>query len=357
MVSQPLLDSTKTQAFADKVISDLVTTLVIAMCNLGDRLGLFHNLAQHGPATSGELAVRTSLNERYVREWLSALASADYLHYDPVTKRFSLPPEHIPALADERSADFQGGRFQYLPALFKLQDSVAEAFREGGGVPSDAYPQEFWDGIERTVPAWAEHKLVQHWIAIMPDVQAKLVQGALVADVGCGQGGALVKLAQVFPRSHFVGYDIFEPSVSKAIAAAQAAGVSDRLRFEALDVTQGLPESFDFIMTHEVIHDAADPLRMLQAIREGLKPDGTYLMKEYNASDKLEENRGLIGPFMYSISVLFCMTTSLAEGGAGLGTAGLPEPIVRALCTQAGFSQVHRLPIVDAFSAFYAMKR
>lgn len=345
------------QAFTDRVLADIVSTMVIAMCNLGDRLGLFRELAHNGPATSAELAVRMALQERYLREWLSAMASAGYLEYDPVSIQFRLPPDHLPALADESSAAFQGGRFQYLLALFKVQDAVAEAFRQGGGVPAEAYSGEFWDGIERTVPGWAEHRLIQEWIAAMPEVKQRLEQGTMAADVGCGQGGALLKLAQAFPHSRFVGYDVSEPSTIVARSRAQQLGISDRVKFNVLDVADGLPEQFDFIMSHEVIHDTADPLRVLQAIRNALRPEGTYLMKEYAASEKLEENSGSFGAFMYSISVLFCLTTSLAANGAGLGSAGLPESKVRELCGRAGFATVRRLPVVDAFSAFYAITR
>jgi SAM-dependent methyltransferase len=357
MVTKGADDSAATQAFADRVVNDLVSAMLISMCNLGDRLGLFDNLAKFGPATSAELAARSSLNERYLREWLSALSSAGYLVYDPSSARFAIPPEHIPVLADELAPQFQGGRFQYMLALFQIQDEITRAFRQGGGVSPQAYPQDFWDGSERTAPMWVEHRLIQHWIAAMPDVQAKLEQGIAVADIGCGQGGALIKLAQVYPNSTFTGYDIFEPSVAKAAARAETAGLSDRVRFEARDVVHGLPELYDFIMTHEVVHDAAVPLGMLQAIRNGLRAGGVYLMKEYNASDRLEQNGGLLGSFMYSISVLFCMTTSLSSGGLGLGAAGLPEIKVRELCAQAGFSSVQRLAVDEAFSALYAIRR
>ena len=345
------------QAFTDRVVADIVSTMVIAMCNLGDRLGLFQALADNGPATSAELAARTALQERYVREWLSALASAHYLDYDPISTQFRLPPEHMHTLVDERSAMFQGGRFQYLLALFKVQDAVAQAFRQGGGVSADAYSGDFWDGIERTVPGWAEHRLIQEWIAAMSEVKLRLETGAMAADVGCGQGGALLKLAQAFPKSAFVGYDVYEPSIILARNRAQDLGISDRVKFDVLDVANGLPEQFDFIMSHEVIHDTVDPLRVLQAIRNALRPDGTYLMKEYAASEKLEENGGSFGAFMYSISVLFCLTTSLAANGAGLGSAGLPESKVHEICVRAGFTSVRRLPVVDAFSAFYAITR
>jgi SAM-dependent methyltransferase len=164
-------------------------------------------------------------------------------------------------------------------------------------------------------------------------------------------------LAAVYPASRFVGYDLFAPAVATAAERARAAGLADRVRFEPLDAAAGLDGRFDLIMTHEVIHDTADPLRVLRAIRDALQPDGTYLMKESAASDRLEDNQGLAGAFRYSVSLLYCLPTALAGGGGvGLGAMGMPESVVRALCMQAGFSAVRRLPIEDPFNALYAVQ-
>jgi 2-polyprenyl-3-methyl-5-hydroxy-6-metoxy-1,4-benzoquinol methylase len=190
----------------------------------------------------------------------------------------------------------------------------------------------------------------------MPDVWAKLERGADVCDVGCGRGRALIKLAQAFPNSRFTGYDSFEPTIERANANAEAAGVAGRVRFEARDVSRGLPQRFDIITTWDVVHDAIDPLGLLQAIRKALKPDGIYICLEVNASHRLEENAGPIGAMSYGFSVLYCMTTSLAHHGEGLGTAGANEHKLRELCPRAGFSTVHRLPIEDPFSILYEIR-
>ena len=187
----------------------------------------------------------------------------------------------------------------------------------------------------------------------MPDVLAKLERGAQVADVGCGHGKALIKLAQTYPQSRYVGYDAFAPAVAKATANARAAGVADRARFEHLDVSEGLPEQYDVITTFDVVHDAANPRGLLRAIHEGLRPDGRFVCMEFNGSDKLEGNVGLVGTLFYGISVLYCMTTSLAVNGEGLGTLGLPETTLRELCAEAGFSNVRRVPLEDPFNILY----
>lgn len=197
---------------------------------------------------------------------------------------------------------------------------------------------------------------MQEWIPAVPKVQAKLERGALAADVGCGRGRALIRLAQAFPKSRFVGYDAFEPTIGRARANAEAAGVADRVRFERRDVVEGLPEQYDLIVTFDVVHDAVDPGGLLRAIRRGLRPDGTYLLLEINCSDKLEENLGQLGTLFHGYSILYCLTSSLAEGGEGLGTLGLPESKVRELAAEAGFRAVRRLPLENPFNVLYEVE-
>jgi SAM-dependent methyltransferase len=350
------LDQEKVQAFAERAFADLGATFTAALCVIGDRLGLFKDLAARGPATSEELAARTGIVERYAREWLSGMASAGYLTYDPAGRHFALPPEHAPVLAEEVGPLFMGAEYQQLQGVFGIFDLLLRAFREGGGVPQSAYHESFWDGLDRSSAIYCANFLVQQWIPAMPEVQAGLERGIAVADVGCGRGRALITLAQAYPNSHFVGYDIFEPTIAAATANAAAAGVGDRVHFAYLDAAHGLPEQYDFITTFDVIHDSADPLGLLRAIRAGLAPDGTYMCLEFNAREMLEEIHSPVGPYLYGASVFYCMTTSLAQGGVGLGTAGMPESRVREYCQAAGFGSVRRLPIEDPFRAIFAVK-
>jgi 2-polyprenyl-3-methyl-5-hydroxy-6-metoxy-1,4-benzoquinol methylase len=197
-------------------------------------------------------------------------------------------------------------------------DRVMAAFKNGGGVPPSSFAGDTWQGIERFTNGWFNHLLVQQWLPLMPDVQAKLERGAEVADVGCGYGRALIKLAQTFPGSHYVGFDVLRQVAERAQANAEAAGVSDRVHFEQRDAAQELPGRFDVITTFDVVHDAADPFGLLHAIRQALKPDGIYVCLDINCSEKLEENFGPKGAFFHGCSVLLCMTMSLAEQGAGL---------------------------------------
>ena len=283
------------------------------------------------------------------------MAAAGYVTYGPVAGRFTLPPEHAPALAEEGGPFFVGGPHQLMLAEIGQLGALAEAFRSGGGVPPAAYDAGLWEGQERFGLGWVEHLLTQVWLPALPVVKASLERGAAVADIGCGRWRALIKLAQAYPNSYFVGYDLFEPVIAQAAANARAAGVADRVRFQHLDATRGVPAQYDLITTFDVIHDAGDPLAMARTIRQALKPDGTYLCVEINCSDKLEENAGPLGALFHGISLLYCLPTSLAAGGPGLGTLGLPHPKLEELCRAAGFSEVQRLPLENPFNSVYAI--
>jgi 2-polyprenyl-3-methyl-5-hydroxy-6-metoxy-1,4-benzoquinol methylase len=267
-----------------------------------------------------------------------------------------LPPEHAQALAHEGGPTFVGGPYEMLPGMARTFDGLIDAFRRGGGVPQEAYDTTIWEGMQRFTDTWFENQLLQEWIRAVPDVEAKLREGALVADVGCGSGRAVLKLAQAFPKSRFVGYDAFEGQLSRAIANAERAGVGDQVRFELLDVAQGLPEQYDVITTFDVIHDAVDPRGLLRAIRQATKDGGSYVMLEINCADRHEDNIGPLAAMFYGFSVFYCMTTSLAHGGEGLGTCGMPEAKVRELCAEAGFGSVTRLPVENPFNVIYEAK-
>ena len=356
MTTPPRMDVAKLEAFTQKILADLSGASASVLGIIGDRLGLFKELASNGPATSEELAGRAGIDERYAREWLGGMASAGYLEYDPTGRRFTLPPEHAPALAHEGGPRFVGGRYQLLQGHLHPLNQIIQAFRQGGGVPQSAYDDNLWDGLERHGNVRYENLLLQQWIPAMPGVQAKLERGVLAADVGCGRGKALIVLAQAFPNSRYVGFDSFGPIVAHATANAEAAGVGDRVTFRQQDVAQGLAEQYDIITTFDVLHDAVDPRGLARTIRGALKPDGTYVLMEINSSDKLEENAGPHGTMFHVSSIMYCMTTSLAGGGEGLGTLGLPESKLRELCAEAGFGTVRRLPLENPLNIVYEVK-
>ena len=346
-------DPAKQEAFVHKVLGDSSATMTTLLACIGDRLGLFKDLAANGAATSADVARRTGTNERYIREWLGGMATAGYVEYDPVTRRFTLPAEHAAALAEEGGPFFFGGIYEMLPSLVAVIDQVTQAFRKGGGVRQADYPPAMWDGLERFTAGWFNNLLLQQWIPAMPSVKSKLETGARVADVGCGRGKALIKLAQAFPKCQYFGFDVYLSAIEQAIARAKAAGVQDLIKFQSVDVSKGLPAQFDVITTFDVIHDAVDPLGILRVIRRALAPDGVYVCLDINCSDKLEENTGPLGAFFHGVSVMYCMTTSLAWGGAGLGTLGFHESKVQEMCREAGFGNVRRVPLENPFNNLY----
>jgi SAM-dependent methyltransferase len=355
-VERPALDQARVEAFFGKVLGDLTGMVAIWLGGIGDRYGLLPDLAARGPATATEFAARAGIDAHYAREWLAAMASAGYLEYDPGTGRFALPPEHAMVVAQEGSPFFIGGFFQQFRGLTRVADRIADAFADGAGVPIAAYDDDWFGGMERNTSAWFDNFLVQQWIPAIPEVQAKLERGALVADVGCGRGRALIRLAEAFPRSRFVGYDLVPLSIARAEAAAAEAGVADWVRFEQRDIARGLPETYDVVTAFDVVHDAAHPVAFLRAIHESLKPDGIFVCLDFNSSERVEENAGPVGTFLYGSSIVYCMTTALAEGGEGLGAAGLPESKLRELSAEAGFGGVRRVPIENPFNALYEVR-
>jgi 2-polyprenyl-3-methyl-5-hydroxy-6-metoxy-1,4-benzoquinol methylase len=352
-----VVDPAAVEGFMDRVVGDYAGANAFFMGGIGDRLGLFKDLAEGGPATSAGLAERTGLYERYVREWLGGMAAAGYLTYEPATERYTLPSEHAPVLAEEAGPWFLGSAFfDYSTNFGETFHALLAAFRNGGGVPQDLHGAEVAESIDRFTAPWFENSLVPLWLPEMPDVLSRLEGGAAVCDVGCGRGRALVKLAEGFPASTFVGYDIYEPAVAGAIQRAEEAGVADRVRFEVRDVAQGAPGQFDVITTFDVLHDSADPEGLLDAIRAALKPGGVYLCLEINCADRPEDNIGPLGTVLYGLSLAYCLSVSLADGGAGLGTLGLPEAKFRQLALGRGYSEVARVPVEDPFCSLYLLR-
>ena len=344
------------EAFAGRAIGDIAGTMTALFCALGDKLGLFAALDSGGPATAAELAERSGVDERYGLEWLRGLTAAGYLEYDGASGRFSIPAAHAEVLAREGGAMFFGGGYQELIGMMSQLGRIEQSFREGGGVPQAAYPDDTYVGMARFTRAWYDHHLIGGWLPMMPELQARLEQGVSWADVGCGTGRAVVALAKAYPASTFVGYDAFPAQVERARRDAEEAGVSDRVRFDVADGAEGLPRTFDVISTFDVVHDAVDPAGLVTGIRRSLNDGGSYLMLEINCQDDPADNVGPMATVMYGFSVLYCMTTSLAHGGAGLGTCGCPPGVVNELGEAAGFAATREVPIEDPFNRLYELR-
>lgn len=340
--AQPPIDEARVEAFAGQVVGDLAATMTTTFCALGDRLGLFRALAA-GPATSEEIAERAGAQPRYVEEWARGLTTAGYLEHDAATGRFSLPAEHAAVLADEGGPAFAAGAHQFAWGMLAVFEELAGAFLRGGGVSLDRYGADFWEGMERLTSVTFEHTLVQSWLPAVEGLEQRLEQGARVADIGCGAGTAAIRIGQAFPRTTVVGVDVHEPNVERAREAARKAGVDDRVTFERADGVEGLSGTYDLVTIFNVVHDTVDPVQFMRMARSVLADDGVCLVQELNCHESLDDEQGPVGSLLYGISLMHCLTQSIADGGAALGTCGLPEPRLREVCRQAGFGSLERL--------------
>ena len=335
---EPTLDRQRVQEFARKLFGFYTSGLLTLMVQIGFKTGLFEAAAK-GPATSAELAARAGLDERYVREWLAAMATGGVVEYDRTSRRFTLPPEHATCLTGTSSRNLAPAS-QTLTMLAKRLPQVIDCFRAGGGVPYAAYRPDFTEAQDASWRLLYDGLLVKGFLPVAQGLPERLAAGPRVADVGCGTGHAVNVMARAYPRSTFVGYDWSEEAVARGREEARGLGLANA-RFEALDVTRLPAEpAFDLVTTFDAIHDQRDPAAVLRRIAAALAPDGIYLMVEPKASSRLEDNIGSpFTPYMYGMSVLHCMTVSLAEGGAGLGTAW-GEQAARRLLAEAGFGTV-----------------
>ena len=318
-------------------------------------VGHLQSLVASGSVTSAELAEKTGLSERYLREWLGAMTAAQYVAYDPATKRYSMSAENAMILAKEESPFFMGGFIQRIIPNLSVTQKVAESFKTGKGVAQSEYPPETFESMERSSAGMYRNQLLKHWLPAMPHVMKVLEEGGSALDVGCGSGRCAIAMAKAFPKAKIFGFDAHPGSLERARSNARAEGLGDRIKFELVDGTKLPKGEFDFISTFDVVHDSVDPVGLMRSIRAALKPSGTYLMVEVNVSPRLEDNINPMGRMMYSMSTLYCMSVSLGGGGAGIG-ACMGEDKARELVRQAGFEHFRRLPIDDLFSALYEIQ-
>lgn len=351
----PELDRKRVQEFARKVFGLYTGGVLTLMIELGYRSGLFEAAAA-GSATSEELATRAGLDERYVREWLGAMATGGVFDYDPATRRFTLPAEHAQCLTGPSSRNLAPGS-QTLRMLATRLPAVSECFRRGGGVPYSAFQPDFTEAMDASWRRIYDGLLIKSFLPLVKGVPERLQAGIRVADVGCGTGHAVNLMAREYEHSTFVGFDLGEAAIARARAEAQAMGLSNA-RFERLDATTLPPEpKFDVITSFDAIHDQRDPATALRRIAGALAADGLYMMLEPRASSHLADNLSHpFAPYMYGVSVLHCMTVSLAEGGAGLGTAW-GEQRARSMLAEAGFTSVEALEAPGPQNTIYVCRR
>jgi SAM-dependent methyltransferase len=337
--------------------ADFAGALVMSLAYAGDRLGLFRVLADGKPRTSSQLAADASLNERYVREWASALVASGYLSYDPQTGAFRMTAEQAAVLTESESPFYFAGSYLYAQACVRQLPALMDAFREGGGVSFAEFGPEISEAIEKLFANGYRDAVASQWVPAVPGLAERLSRGGQVAEVGCGGGRALLALAAAFPGSTFAGYDLDDTSLERARASARELKLHDRVRFERRRA-EDLPASvgFDLIMAFNCIHDMTQPVDALRGVRNALADDGCFLWSEARASDRLEEN---VGPFrrnLYAASCMHCMTVALTDGGVGLGTV-VGESTVRRLASAAGFSACEPLSVEHPYHRLYLLRK
>ncbi len=336
------LDPEQLMAFVFRAVGEVGATLSTALVVMGDKLGLYRALAGAGPLTPGELAERTGVSERYVREWLNAQAAGDFVEYDPDTARYTLPPEQAVALTDESSPAYLPGFFQI--ALGSVLDSprITEAAKTGAGIGWHDHVSDVHEGCERFFRPGYNANLVSSWLPALEGVVEKLERGASVADVGCGHGASTVLMAQAFPNSSFVGSDYHDGSIAIARQRADEAGVSDRARFEVAPAASYTGRDFDLVTMFDCLHDMGDPIGAARHVLASLDADGTWLIVEPAAGDRVEDNLNPVSRAYYAFSTLLCTPSSLAQDvGLALG-AQAGEARIRNVVTSAGFGKFRR---------------
>lgn len=336
------VDESKLNQFIGKAVGELGAAMNAALVLIGDRLGLYKAMAGAGPMTPAEVAAKTGTAERYVREWLSAQAAGGFVTYDAATRKFTLPDEQAFALAIDSSPAFLPGAFQIVASLMIDEPKIREAFKTGAGVGWHEHDCNLFEGTERFFrPGYSAH-LVSEWIPSLEGVKTKLESGARVADVGCGHGSSTVLMAQAFPKSKFFGFDYHGPSIERARAAAEAAGVGDRATFSTASSKTFPGNDYDLVAFFDCLHDMGDPVGAASHVRQSLRPDGTWMIVEPFAGDHLEHNLTPVGRVYYSASTLICTPASLSqEVGLGLG-AQAGEARLRDVVKKGGFERFRR---------------
>ncbi len=356
--SEKTIDLERAKKTAEHVFNVLGGALVSAMIYLGDRLGLYQALDGAGAVTSEELAKKTGLHERWIREWLYGQAAANLIDYKS-EGRFELSPENALVLANENSPFFLGGGFCALPQQMAVLNLLPESFKSGKGLTYDQLGPEVNRGVERLLAPWFRTQLVPSALPRLDGVVGKLQAGAKVADVGCGSGVALIEMAKAFPLSAFHGYDIAKIPLARASENAKQSGAKNITFHDASVDPLPADASHDFITTFDCLHDMTRPDRVMQAIRRAIKSDGTWLIADVHGQPTFEQNLtdNPLAPVMYGFSVLCCMSSALSEpDGLGLGTLGFPEPVARKMTAEAGFTRFTTRDFDNPINAYYEVR-
>ncbi len=364
-----LIDQSKAEAFAGRMLDILNSSTLGLMISIGHQTGLFDVMSRLAvPSTSTEVAKAANLHERYVREWLGAMVTGRILEYDPANSKYRFPPEHAALLTRDAGIDNLAVFTQYIALFGDVEQKVIDCFHKGGGVPYSAFPRFQQLQAEETRRVF-DARLIEQIIPLVDGLADTLRAGIDVLDVGCGQGHAINLMAKTFPNSRFAGYDISEEGIKAAKEEAKQIGLTN-VSFEVKDVASiNEYEKYDLITAFDVIHDQAQPAKVLREIYNALRrgggeeekgaEGGIFLMQDIAASSKLEENiENPLAPTLYTVSTMHCMTVSLASNGEGLGAVWGRQKAQQML-KEAGFSEKIEVKQVpgDIMNYYYIVKK
>ncbi|HEX4306401.1 MAG TPA: class I SAM-dependent methyltransferase, partial [Solirubrobacterales bacterium] len=330
------IDPAKLEAFMGQAVTDMAAAISAPLFVIGERLGLYKAMAGAGPMTSAEVAAEAGAAERSVREWLRNQAAGGYVTYDPEADTYELPPEQALALADEESPFYLLGAYELIASLYADEDKIAAAFKNGDGMGWHEHDHRLFKGTERFFRPGYKGHLVAEWIPALDGVEAKLTEGAKVADIGCGHGASTVLMAEAFPESEFHGFDYHPASIERAREAAADAGL-DNADFDVATAKDYPGTNYDLVAVFDCLHDMGDPVGASTHIHDTLAPDGTWLIVEPFAGDHAEDNFNPVGRIFYGASTMICTPASLdQEVGLALGAQAGQERLTEVI-KEGGF--------------------
>ena len=336
------IDEARLEEFIHQFAGDFGVALHASTVVVGDKLGLYRALAELGPADATAIAAATNCDRRLVQEWLNAQFVAGYCEYSSESELYSLSPEQAAVLADPGSPAFLVGAMTIAASTAKDEEKIQEAFRTGDGLGWHAHHHDLFHGTERLFKPGYVANLVSEWIPALSGVDDTLRRGASVADLGCGHGSSTILLAQAYPTSTIAGFDYHQASIDIARKRAAEAGVADRVHFEVATAQDFPGRDYDLVCIFDALHDMGDPPAAARHIREAIAADGTWLLVEPMAGERLEDNVNPVGRIFYAASTFICTPAAQAqEGGYALG-AQVPEATLAELASDAGFRRFRR---------------
>ncbi|WP_158017316.1 class I SAM-dependent methyltransferase [Mycobacterium basiliense] len=349
--------SETTDEFSDRIVAAIDSASLAILLSVGHQTGLLDTMAQLPPSTSAQIADATGLSERYVREWLGGMTAGQVIEYDVEATTYALPEHRAATLTRAAGPNNLARVTQFLPLLGEVEQKVIGCFRGGGGVHYTEYPR-FHTLMAEVSGEVFDSALIDVILPLVDGLPEGLRSGLDVADFGCGSGHAVNLMAQAFPESRFTGIDFSDEAVAAATGEAARLGLTN-VAFERQDLTTlDTTGAYDLVTAFDAIHDQAQPARVLENIYRALRPGGVLLMVDIKASSRLEDNIGIpMSTYLYTISMMHCMTVSLALGGAGLGTVW-GRQLATEMLADAGFDDVQVAEIEsDPLNNYYIARK